>query len=79
MGLLTVLFWSASVENTNHITNLIFMTPFISLIFIHTFLGEEIRLQTYAGLLLIISGIGMQKYGEIRKLNTLKNKSVKIQ
>jgi drug/metabolite transporter (DMT)-like permease len=55
-----------SAKNTNHITNLIFLTPFISLIFIHTILGEEIRMQTYAGLILIILGIVMQKYNEFK-------------
>ncbi|MFA5904919.1 MAG: DMT family transporter [Desulfobacula sp.] len=55
-----------SAKNTNRITNLIFMTPFVSLIFIHTVLGEEIRPQTYAGLVLIISGIAVQKYNEYK-------------
>lgn len=58
-----------SAKNTNHITNLIFLTPFISLIFIHTILGEEIRMQTYAGLILIILGIVMQKYNEFKLTN----------
>ncbi len=53
-----------SAENTNHVTNLIFLTPFVSLIFIHTILGEEIFLQTYAGLALILAGIVLQKYEE---------------
>lgn len=53
-------------KNTNHVTNLIFLTPFISLIFIHTILGEQIHHQTYAGLVLIIIGIVIQKYNEYR-------------
>ncbi len=56
-------------KNTNHITNLIFLTPFISLIFIHTILGEQIHQQTYAGLILIVIGIGIQKYYEFRTVN----------
>ncbi|MBT3311490.1 MAG: DMT family transporter [Desulfobacula sp.] len=55
-----------SAKNTNHVTNLIFLTPFISLIFIHTILGEQIQLQTYAGLVLIIIGIVIQKYNELK-------------
>jgi len=54
-----------SAGDTNRVTNLIFLTPFVSLIFIHFILGEEIRVQTYAGLFLIISGIMIQKYDEI--------------
>ncbi len=53
-------------KNTNHVTNLIFLTPFVSLIFIHTILGETIRLQTWAGLVLIVLGIVIQKYSEYR-------------
>ena len=55
-----------TAKNTNHITNLIFLTPVISLVFIHTILGEAILPQTFAGLLLILSGIALQKYGEYR-------------
>lgn len=55
-----------TAKNTNHVTNLIFLTPFISLIFIHTILGEHIHQQTYAGLVLIIIGILIQKYNEFR-------------
>ncbi len=53
-------------KNTNHVTNLIFLTPFISLIFIHAILGEQIHAQTYAGLVLIIAGIIIQKYNELK-------------
>lgn len=60
-------------KNTNHVTNLIFLTPFISLIFIHKILGEEIHQQTYAGFVLIIIGIILQKYTEIKVLNTSVN------
>ncbi len=62
-----------TAENTNYITNLIFLTPFVSLIFIHTILGEDIHLQTYAGLVLIIIGIGMQKYNEYKQVNSSAN------
>jgi len=55
-----------TAKNTNYITNMIFLTPFVSLIFIHTILGEDIHLQTYAGLMLIILGIVIQKYNEFK-------------
>jgi len=53
-----------SSSNTHGVTNLIFLTPFISLIFIHTILGEEILVRTYFGFMLIISGIVLQKYND---------------
>ncbi len=52
--------------HTSHVTNLIFLTPFLSLAFIHYILGEEILIQTYIGLVLILSGIGLQNYGKVR-------------
>ncbi|MBU1341727.1 MAG: DMT family transporter [Proteobacteria bacterium] len=55
-----------SSSNTHGVTNLIFLTPFISLIFIHNVLGEEILLQTYIGFMLIISGIVWQKYNDLK-------------
>lgn len=55
-----------AAKNTNQVTNLIFLTPFVSLVFIHFVLGETIHLQTYAGLFLIVSGIFLQKYSEHR-------------
>ena len=61
--------WAAALKtakNTNYVTSLIFLTPFISLVFIHTVLHEKILLQTYAGLILIISGILIQKYAEFK-------------
>ncbi len=57
-----------SSSNTHGVTNLIFLTPFISLIFIHTVLGEEILAQTYMGFVLIISGIVLQKYNDYRQI-----------
>jgi hypothetical protein len=61
--------WIFALKNsphTSHVTNLIFLTPFLSLVFIHTILGEEILIQTYVGLVLILSGIGLQNYGKLR-------------
>lgn len=62
--------WMSALKHsrhTSHVTNLIFLTPFLSLVFIHTILGEEILIQTYAGLALILSGIGLQNYAAARK------------
>jgi len=50
--------------STHYVTNLIFLTPFVSLIFIRLVLGEQILTQTYVGLGMIILGIVVQKTGE---------------
>jgi drug/metabolite transporter (DMT)-like permease len=48
-------------RNTARISNLIFISPFISLILIHTFVGEQILPATYLGLVLIILGLILQQ------------------
>ena len=50
-------------ENTAKLAGLIFISPFFSLIFIHFLVGEPIRGSTAAGLVLITSGLLVQKYG----------------
>ena len=46
-----------SAINTSKITNLIFISPFLSLIFIYFILNEQIYLSTIQGLGLIITGL----------------------
>jgi len=56
MGL-TFLLWFKALENTDNtakISNLIFITPFISLLFIAGILKEGIHIATFAGLSLIV-------------------------
>ncbi|MCK4920684.1 MAG: DMT family transporter [Bacteroidales bacterium] len=63
MGL-AFLFWLKALQltkSTDKISNLIFIFPFISLIFIHYFLGEAIHMTTLYGLLLVVAGIFLQK------------------
>jgi drug/metabolite transporter (DMT)-like permease len=63
MGL-TFVFWYYAMKltvKTSRISNLIFLSPFLSLIFINFFVGEKILFSTIAGLFLIISGIILQK------------------
>ena len=59
MGLTFALWLKAleKVENTGRISNLVFLSPFISLFFIGLFLGEPIKFATVIGLVLIVSGI----------------------
>lgn len=62
MGI-TFILWQKALKlsgNAARTANLVYLTPFISLIFIHGILGEEIKLRTVAGLILILSGILLQ-------------------
>jgi len=74
MGI-TFIVWMMALKkatSTAKITNLIFITPFISLLIINRVLGEKIALSTLAGLALIIGGILWQQIGrkEAKQLNT---------
>jgi drug/metabolite transporter (DMT)-like permease len=63
MGITFVLWLSALKlsENTAKVGNLIFISPFLSLVFIHVFVGEEILMSTLLGLALIIAGLIIQQ------------------
>ncbi len=65
MGVTFVLWLMAlkHTESTARISNLIFISPFLSLFFISTFIGEEIVPATYIGLVLIVSGLLIQQAG----------------
>jgi len=63
MGI-TFFFWLKALqltERNDKISNLIFFSPFLALIFIHFVLGETIFYTTYIGLILIIAGIFSSK------------------
>ncbi len=64
MGLTFVLWLNALKYSvtTAKVSNLIYLSPFISLILIHFSLGERILPTTVAGLALIVAGIGLQQY-----------------
>ncbi len=65
-------FWLKALKitsSTDKISNLVFLSPFVSLLFIHLIIGESIYLSTLAGLGLIISGIILQKF--IKKSNSI--------
>ncbi len=64
MGI-TFLLWLKALQVTtkvSRIANLIFISPFISLIFIHFIVGEEIYISTLIGLITIIFGLILQQY-----------------
>ncbi len=50
-------------ENVSRVGNLIFLSPFLSLFFISTFLGEPIVAATWIGLTMIITGVVLQQRG----------------
>ncbi len=63
MGITFVLWLTALkyAENTAKVSNLIFLSPFVALLFIRVFVGEMILISTLFGLLLIIAGILLQQ------------------
>lgn len=54
-------------SSTDRIANLVYLAPFLSLIFINIFLDEKIYITTPAGLMLIIGGIVYQNTGRARE------------
>ncbi|GLQ73111.1 DMT family transporter [Vibrio penaeicida] len=63
MGVTFVLWLSAlkATENTARISNLIFTSPFISLMLLATIIGEEIHPSTFIGLVMIVVGLLIQQ------------------
>lgn len=63
MGI-TFIFWLKALKlssSTSKIGNLIYLTPFFSLLIIHFIVGESIYLTTIFGLILIVAGIFYEK------------------
>lgn len=63
MGI-TFMFWLKAMQyttSTSKIANLIFISPFLSLIFIYFILGEKIYISTLFGLALIVFGLIVQQ------------------
>lgn len=66
MGITFVL-WLKALKlsrSTAQVGNLIYLTPFLSLLVIHAVVGEPLYPSTLLGLTLIVAGILMQHYGE---------------
>ncbi len=60
----TYVFWMKAMQmstNNAKIGNLVFVAPFVSLIFIHFILKETIYITTFIGLIFIVAGILVQK------------------
>lgn len=59
---ISYVFWFKALEGgeTHVISNLLYLTPFVSLIYIRIFLKEEILMTSILGLLVIIAGVLLQ-------------------
>lgn len=69
MGITFVL-WSTALKlsrSAAQVSIFIYLSPFLSLVFIHILVGEVILPSTYAGLMLIIAGIGIQQAIKLRQ------------
>ena len=55
-------FWVMALETgkTEKVSNLAYITPFLSLVWTYLFLNEEIKLNSLVGLIIIIFGILIQ-------------------
>jgi drug/metabolite transporter (DMT)-like permease len=64
MGLAFALWLSALklTSSASRISNLVFLSPFLSLFFIRTFVGETILPSTWVGLALIVAGLAAQQW-----------------
>jgi drug/metabolite transporter (DMT)-like permease len=74
---ITFIIWNKALEFTKraeNISNIVFLSPFLSLFFISFFLHEKILLSTFAGLLIIILSIIISKIN-FSKRSKLKNES----
>lgn len=68
MGI-TFILWLKALQlssTTAKVSNLVYLSPFISLIIIRFAVGEEILLSTFIGLIMIVGGIIMQQFVSAR-------------
>lgn len=69
MGLTFVL-WLTALKLSTHtarVSNLVFISPFVSLLLVSFIIGEKILLSTLIGLVIIVSGIVIQQYSQWRE------------
>lgn len=77
MGL-SFFFWMRAMQlarSTDTISTLVYLAPFLSLVFIHLFVGENIYFTTVIGLILIVMGIVYQKFRLDKKKRIFVKKS----
>jgi drug/metabolite transporter (DMT)-like permease len=68
MGLTFVLWLTALnlSSTTARVSNLVYLSPFLSLILVSVFVGEKILVSTIIGLLIIVSGILLQQWSFLK-------------
>ena len=69
---ISLVLWQSALKistTVSRIASLVFITPFLSLIFLYLILGERILLSTVAGILLICGGLILQKYFTNKVIN----------
>lgn len=68
MGIAFMLWLGAmkKATHTSRVSNLIFLSPFLSLVFISQILGEQIHPSTFIGLVLIVMAVGYQQWAARR-------------
>jgi drug/metabolite transporter (DMT)-like permease len=67
---LAFVFWLTALSNTENnagISNMVFISPFLALVFIHLILGETIYFTTPIGLVFIVGGIFFQQISTRRR------------
>lgn len=66
MGIAFVLWQTAvrTISRTSRVANLIFLSPPVSLLLLYLIVGEELRASTLVGLVLILTGLGLQNLTE---------------
>ncbi len=59
---ISYIFWFKALEygDTSVVSNALYLTPFLSLVYIRLFLGEQILISSIVGLVIIVSGIVLQ-------------------
>ena len=71
MGI-TFFFWLKALKlaaTTDKVSNLVYLAPFLSLIFIHFILHEPVYYTTPVGMLFIITGIWIQNRKTSKRIN----------
>jgi drug/metabolite transporter (DMT)-like permease len=61
----TFIFWLKALQyavSSERVSNMIYITPFFSLLLINLIVGEQIHGTTFVGLVLIVSGIVLQRF-----------------
>jgi len=63
--------WAFALKygHTHKIANLAFVTPFLSLVYIYLFLGEQINIYSVIGLIVIVLGILIQNIEERKRIS----------